>query len=142
MTPRAAAPVAREPLTHSRSAERLGRLRKRAEFLRVAASGRKAAAPGMIVQIAAADATSPASDDVDVRLGITVSRKVGNAVARNRARRRLREAARAVLPRQAASGHDYVLIGRSETLTRPFLDLIADLEGALRRLGVRREPAE
>jgi ribonuclease P protein component len=120
----------------------LGRLRKRAEFLRVAASGRKAAAPGMIVQIAAAEATSPASDDVDVRLGITVSRKVGNAVARNRARRRLREAARAVLPRQAASGHDYVLIGRSETLTRPFLDLIADLEGALRRLGVRRERAE
>lgn len=69
-----------------------------------------------------------------MRLGITATRKVGNAVARNRARRRLREAARLVLPRNAAPG-DYVLIGRPATLQRPFALLVSDLFEALRRLG-------
>ncbi len=116
---------------------RVGRLRKRAEFLRVAASGKKAAAPGVIVQTRRVDAAVPHLDAVaDLWLGITCSRKVGNAVKRNRARRRLREAARVVLPRVAASGQDYVLIGRVETLTRPYAALISDIEGALRRLGV------
>jgi ribonuclease P protein component len=121
------------------AAPRLGRLRKRAEFLRVAAQGKKAAMPGVIVQSLAAAATQPHLDgQAELWLGITVSRKVGNAVARNRARRRLREAARQVLPRIAASGHDYVLIGRTETLTRPFPLLQADIETALRRLGASR----
>lgn len=73
-----------------------------------------------------------------MRVGFTTSRKVGNAVARNRARRRLREVARIVLPADAAPGRDYVLIGRPETLVRPFLELLADLRAALRRLGAER----
>ena len=76
-----------------------------------------------------------------VRVGITVSSKVGNAVARNRVRRRLREAARLVLPVNAAAGRDYVLIGRTATLRRPFTALLSDLEAALRRLGAYRARA-
>lgn len=73
-----------------------------------------------------------------IRIGFTTSRKVGNAVARNRARRRLREAARLVLPAAAAAGWDYVLIGRRSTLSRPFADLLGDLRSSLGRLGAER----
>jgi len=68
------------------------------------------------------------------RVGFTASRKVGTAVARNRARRRLRAAVARVMPAHAAPGHDYVLIARAGTLSRPFRDLVGDLETALRRL--------
>jgi ribonuclease P protein component len=74
----------------------------------------------------------------DIRLGITASRKVGNAVARNRVRRRLREAARIVLPANAAKGRHYVVIGRAATLKRPFGMLVSDLRSALLRLGAYR----
>ena len=73
-----------------------------------------------------------------IRLGITASRKIGNAVARNRVRRRLREAARMVLPTNAANGRDYVLIGRAATLDRPFAMLLSDLRSALLRLDAYR----
>ena len=76
-----------------------------------------------------------------IRLGITASRKVGNAVARNRVRRRLREAARMVLPTNAAKGRDYVLIGRAATLDRPFAMLLSDLRSALLRLDAYRTGA-
>ncbi len=76
-----------------------------------------------------------------VRVGFTASRKVGNAVARNRAKRRLRAAAAEVLPRQGVPGTDYVLIARSGTGARPYAQLVADLEGALRQVArsARRE---
>lgn len=76
-----------------------------------------------------------------MRLGITVTKKVGNAVRRNRVRRRLRAAAVQVLPVHAKLGYDYVLIGRAATLTRPFPDLLADLGRALGRLRVRVDAA-
>ena len=74
-----------------------------------------------------------------MRYGLTVSRKVGGAVVRNRARRRLRAAACAVLPEHAMAGHDFVLIGRPATLARSYPALIDDLATALRRVGAWRE---
>ena len=72
-------------------------------------------------------------------LGITVSRKVGNAVERNRARRRLRMATSEILPSIAAINHDYVVIGRRATLTRRYSDLLSDVKMALHRLGAVRD---
>jgi ribonuclease P protein component len=69
-----------------------------------------------------------------VRVGFTASRKVGNAVTRNRAKRRLRSAAAAILTGNGRPGTDYVLIARSTTVDRPYKALIADLEAALRRV--------
>jgi ribonuclease P protein component len=69
-----------------------------------------------------------------VRVGFTASRKVGNAVVRNRAKRRLRAAAAAVVPALGRPGTDYVLIARGGTALRPFAALLADLEAGLRRI--------
>ncbi|WP_142849106.1 ribonuclease P protein component [Telmatospirillum sp. J64-1] len=115
------------------------RLKRRKDFLRVAAKRRKWAAPGLILQTAPADTAPPPGADVGVRLGFTCSRKVGNAVERNRARRRLKAAADLLMPRNAKPGQDYVLIGRQETLRRPFELLLQDLQTALKRLGAWRD---
>jgi ribonuclease P protein component len=112
------------------------RLLKRADFLRVAAARRKWAAPGLILQAAAGTAGESA-----VRIGFTTSKKVGAAVARNRARRRLRAAAAEVFPAFAAPGIDYVVIGRRETLARPYSLLLQDLRTALKRVGALRPVA-
>jgi ribonuclease P protein component len=70
-----------------------------------------------------------------VQVGFTASKKIGNAVARNRAKRRLRAVARAVLPGFAKAGWDYVLVARpGVTIDRPFADLLADLQTALQHL--------
>lgn len=108
------------------------RLTRRAEFLRVAAKGKKAAMPGLVLQALSREDAAPA------RLGFTVTKKVGNAVIRNRARRRLREAARLVLREAPLGGVDLVLIGREGTLTRPFAALQDDLRAALGRTAARR----
>jgi ribonuclease P protein component len=114
----------------------LARLKRRAEFLAVAATRHHWAAPGLVLQAARrpADSAPPAA-----RVGFTASRKVGMAVERNRARRRLKAAAQEILGRHAAPEHDYVLIARRETLKRPFRDLLGDLETALRRLHAWRD---
>jgi ribonuclease P protein component len=106
------------------------RLKRRAEFLRVAAKGRKAAMPGLVLQV------QPRGDTAPARLGFTVTKKVGNAVIRNRTRRRLKEAARLQLKEQALSGVDLVLIGRDGTRRRPFAALREDISRALARTGV------
>lgn len=97
--------------------------------------------PGLVLQ-ACRRGTDGAGDDGDgsdrPRLGITASRKVGKAVTRNRARRRLRAAAEQVLGTAGAFDHDYVVIARSSTATRPFPELVADLQTALARVSSRR----
>lgn len=87
--------------------------------------------PGFVLQAALTPADIPRPA---VRVGFTVSRKVGNAVQRNRVRRRLREIARRVIPAQARPDLDYVLVGRQAALERDFAVLCQDLVEALRRL--------
>ena len=74
-----------------------------------------------------------------VRVGFTASRKVGNAVTRNRAKRRLRSAAALTLLSEGKPGTDYVLIARASTVDRPYDALVADLEAALRRVNRRAQ---
>lgn len=81
--------------------------------------------PGLVLQILPREAGTP------LRLGFTVTRKVGNAVVRNRARRRLKEVARLWFAEHPAAGADLVLIGRRETARRNFLALRDDLARAI-----------
>jgi ribonuclease P protein component len=118
----------------------LARLKRRAEFLRVAGKGRRSVTPGFILQAWRRPDAALADAAVDAaRIGFTASRKVGIAVVRNRARRRLRAAVAEVMPLHAAAGHDYVLVARAGTVSRPFAALLADLERALKELGAWRE---
>jgi ribonuclease P protein component len=120
----------------------IARLKRRAEFLRVAEGRRKAVTPGLILQALERPREHAAMLNGDIndapRVGFTASRKVGIAVARNRARRRLKAAAAQVMASHAAPGHDYVVIARLETLKRPFAALVGDFEVALNRLGAWR----
>jgi len=120
------------------SGVRLARLLKRADFLRVAACRKKWAAPGLILQAApAADGRTLTPPTVYV--GFTTSKKVGSAVERNRARRRLRAAVAEIFPDNAAIEADYVVIGRRETLSRPYSLLLQDLRTALKRVAKSSE---
>ena len=104
-------------------------MQKRAEFL-AAARARWRGTASMTVQ-----ARPRGDDDPSIHVGFTCSKKVGNAVARNRAKRRLREAARLVLPEHGRAGWDYVLIGKVKaTSERPFEQLQGDLAYALKKL--------
>ena len=105
------------------------RLRKRQEFLR-AARGAKWVTPGLILQCWQRD------DDNSSRIGFTVTKRVGNAVVRNRVKRRLRE----VVQQDKAhveTGYDYVVIGRKSTIDREFSELGQDLSGAFH--GIHRK---
>ena len=125
----------------------IGRLKRRAEFLQAAAANRKWVAPGLILQVRRQPSTESQNDDAPrtaalepVRVGFTASRKVGNAVARNRARRRLRAVARDVLS-HAEPGNDFVLIARPATVNRDYQALVTDLVAGLKRLKLyRSEP--
>lgn len=122
----------------------MDRLKKRRDFLAVA-TGHKWAAPGLVLQARArgqtADSKSPDSPSRDIRVGFTVTRKVGSAVIRNRAKRRLRAAAAELLPILANPGYDYVLVGRAATLNRAWPDLLGDLRVALERVHGTSGPA-
>ncbi len=121
------APKARQRLVAS-----VARLPNRSDFLRVAASKCRWAAPGLVLQVA------PRPPDAHVgfhnmRVGFTATRKIGNAVTRNRARRRLRAAVREVIPPAARPDLDYVVIARAATADRPYDKLVGDLTMALRK---------
>lgn len=105
-------------------------LTRRQDFL-ACARARKWVAPGLILQAR----QRPPGGPETARVGYTCSKKIGNAVTRNRAKRRLREAARARLRPVARPGWDYVLIGRPKaTVGAPFTALLDDLSVAISRL--------
>ncbi|MEO1249740.1 MAG: ribonuclease P protein component [Pseudomonadota bacterium] len=109
-------------------------LRKRREFLD-AAKARRSAAPGLVVQMHKRRSPGPSDlAEADIGVGYTASRKVGNAVQRNRAKRRMRALAQAHLPARGKAGHNYVLIARQALLDRSFADLESDLSSCLARL--------
>lgn len=111
-------------------------LKKRSDFL-AANHGARWGTKGFLLQGRNRD-----DECGDIRVGFTCSKKVGNAVARNRAKRRLREVARLGLPELGRSGWDYVLIGKSEkTAALEFTKLQSDLEYALRKLHKKSDEA-
>lgn len=110
----------------------LPRLKRRGEYVRAAKSGLHASAPGMAVQAyRRREGEGPADG---IRVGFTTSKKVGNAVTRNRVRRRLRVVADALLAESGKPQHDYVLVGRTAAKDRDFQDLLSDLRNALKQI--------
>lgn len=110
-------------------------LKRRSEFLRLR-GGRRWSSPAFVIEMRAREGASSgvAGPGGAARFGFTATRKLGNAVTRNRIRRRLKEAVRIVAPGRARDGCDYVLIARAAAASRPFAALERDLIAALGRL--------
>jgi ribonuclease P protein component len=111
---------------------KIERMTSRPQFL-AAAKGVSEARGAVVVQ-----RRDRQDGDATIRLGFTATRKIGGAVVRNRAKRRLREAARALAPHLAAAGSDYVFIARMGTADRPWDRLLDDVKSALTRLATPR----
>lgn len=109
--------------------KKLDRLKKRSDFLLVQKAAQKWVSKSLILQVADNDGRGR-------RVGFTVSKKISkSAVIRNRIKRRLRAASAEILPQQARDNTDYVLIGRADTATKPYQDILGDLAWCVRRLG-------
>jgi ribonuclease P protein component len=108
----------------------MDRLKRRADFLRVA-RGTRFGTSLLTIEIAPTPASIAAANRL--RVGFTASKKVGNAVMRNRAKRRLRAAAAALLPLYGRPGHDYVLVARTATTTQPYSVLLKNIGEVLHR---------
>lgn len=106
----------------------IGRITIRADYLAVGSSGRKWVTPSFILQ------AKPGTGDKAARVGFTASKKVGNAVKRSRARRRLKEAARFQFPDHAPKGWSFVLIARTASVDYPFEKMMNDMRWALAKL--------
>ncbi|MBH0236402.1 ribonuclease P protein component [Methylobrevis albus] len=119
----------------------MSRLKKRAEFLKVARGARTPRRGFLLQSIRRDDPAGPGTADTAPRFGYTVTKKIGNAVERNRIRRRLREAVRLAGAEVAEPGIDYVLVGRQGALSLGFAELTADLLGALRAARKAHRPA-
>ena len=111
---------------------KITRIQKRADFL-ACAKAPHCARGAVLVQARARD------DSPIVRAGFTATKRIGGAVERNRAKRRLREAARLMLPALAHPGFDYVFIARGGVTTRPWPRLLDDVKSALLRLAADRD---
>jgi ribonuclease P protein component len=107
------------------------RLRQRADFM-AAAAGAKVPTAAFVLQ------ARKRGDDGPVRIGFTVSRRVGTAVERNRVRRRLKEIVRLSAGTDLSAGHDYVLVGRRAALSLPFEQITEDFKRAVARLRVAK----
>ncbi len=103
-------------------------LSKRADFL-AANRGKRAPTPGFVLLV-----RPRGDDDSLVRVGFTVTKKIGNAVVRNRMKRRFRALVRDIFPGYAVPGADHVLIGRSSGIERDYASLTADLKRALSKV--------
>jgi len=115
------------------AAPKIERLKKRPDFL-ACAQAAHCARGAVLIQARARD------EDPFIRVGFTATKRIGNAVMRNRAKRRLREAARLMLPELAKAGHDYVFIARGGVTTRPWPRLLDDVKSALIRLAADSGP--
>lgn len=112
----------------------LERIKTRKEYLAIAATGRRWVTPAFVIQ------TKKSKDkDSAPHVGFTVTKKVGNAVIRNRVRRRLKEAAREIIPLKASQGWEYVLIGRYACLDIAYERIKSDLKWALEKLDAKAD---
>ena len=111
----------------------MDRLKKRADFLRAARGIRRVEGAITLETCQRPEQAGP------LRIGFTASKKIGNAVARNRAKRRLRAAASQLLPLLGRQGHDYVLVARGTTASQPFDTLLSDITGALKAAHRKRD---
>ncbi len=107
------------------------RLKKRRDYVKVA-RGARTPRRGFLLQSIRRSEGEADKAEADARFGFTVTKKMGNAVVRNRIRRRLKEAVRLAGAAAADSGRDFVLVGRRPALDMPFTDLVAEVVGAVR----------
>lgn len=115
---------------------KIERLKTRPQFLLAAAKGVSKASGAVVIQ-----ARDRGDGGAVVRAGFTATKRIGGAVTRNRAKRRLREAARAILSQHGTPGFDYVFIARQGTADRPWPRLLDDMKSALIRLAPSSGPA-
>lgn len=112
-------------------------IKKRKDFLSATSSGKKFVTGSFVLQMVKRsddDVSKNAGDGADIRIGFTVTKKMGNAVIRNRIKRRLREAAKEAFSKYGKSGHDYVIISRHKAVHCPFSDLCRDMEFAFKKI--------